>query len=192
MPASPRMADEFECAYVRKDGTRFPVLLAVTALRGGDNDLAGYLMIAADLSERHAMRKMKDEFVSVVSHELRTPLTSIKGALGLLARGVTGALPPKAGEMAQIALTNADRLSRLVDDILDLQRIESGRIAIDMRTCDIADLMKQSAESAPVHRSRIGPPIRAWRCKRIPSLPTLSWAFPYQVGPIIQKFVNNV
>jgi len=93
------------------------------------------------------MRKMKDEFVSVVSHELRTPLTSIKGALGLLARGVTGALPPKAGEMAQIALTNADRLSRLVDDILDLQRIESGRIAMDKRTCDIADLMKQSVES---------------------------------------------
>ncbi len=141
------VADEFECAYIRKDGTRFPVLLAVTALRGGDNDLAGYLMIAADLSDRHAMRKMKDEFVSVVSHELRTPLTSIKGALGLLARGVTGALPPKADEMAQIALTNADRLSRLVDDILDLQRIESGRIAIDMRTCDIADLMRQSVES---------------------------------------------
>ncbi|MBZ5544258.1 MAG: CHASE3 domain-containing protein [Acidobacteriia bacterium] len=141
------VADEFECSYVRKDGTRFPVLLAVTALGGGGNDLAGYLMISADLSEQHAMRKMKDEFVSIVSHELRTPLTSIKGALGLLARGVTGALPPKAGEMAHIALTNADRLSRLVDDILDLQRIESGRIAMDKRTCDIAHLMKQSVES---------------------------------------------
>ena len=141
------VADEFECSYVRKDGTRFPVLLAVTALGGGGNDLAGYLMISADLSEQHAMRKMKDEFVSIVSHELRTPLTSIKGALGLLARGVTGALPPKAGEMAHIALTNADRLSRLVDDILDLQRIESGRIAMDKQTCDIADLMKQSVES---------------------------------------------
>ena len=61
------VADEFECTYVRKDGTRFPVLLAVTALRGGGNDLAGYLMISADLSERHAIRKMKDEFVSVRS-----------------------------------------------------------------------------------------------------------------------------
>ncbi len=141
------VADEFECSYVRKDGTRFPVLLAVTALGGGGNDPAGYLMIAADLSERHAIRKMKDEFVSVVSHELRTPLTSIKGALGLLARGVTGALPPKAGEMAQIALTNADRLSRLVDDVLDLQRIESGRITMDKRPCNIADLVKESTEA---------------------------------------------
>jgi PAS domain S-box-containing protein len=141
------VADEFECTYVRKDGTRFPVLLAVTALRRGSNDLAGYLMIAADLSERLAIRKMKDEFVSVVSHELRTPLTSIKGALGLLAGGVTGVLPPKAGEMAKIAQSNVERLTRLVDDILDLQRIESGRITMDKRPCDIADLIKESAES---------------------------------------------
>ena len=141
------VADEFECTYVRKDGTRFPVLLAVTALGGGDNDPAGYLMVAADLSERHAIRKMKDEFVSVVSHELRTPLTSIKGALGLLAGGVTGALPPKAWEMANIAHSNAERLSRLVEDILDLQRIESGRITMNKRLCDVGDLIKESAES---------------------------------------------
>ncbi|HET7207358.1 MAG TPA: ATP-binding protein, partial [Terriglobales bacterium] len=141
------VADEFECTYVRKDGTRFPVLLAVTALRGGASDLAGYLMIAADLSERQAIRKMKDEFVSVVSHELRTPLTSIKGALGLLVGGVTGTLPPKAGEMAKIAQSNVERLSRLVDDILDLQRIESGRITMDKRPCNIPDLMNESAES---------------------------------------------
>jgi PAS domain S-box-containing protein len=141
------VADEFECTYVRKDGTRFPVLLAVSALRSGANDLSGYLMIAADLSERQAIRKMKDEFVSIVSHELRTPLTSIKGALGLLAGGVTGVLPPKAGEMAKIAHSNAERLSRLVEDILDLQRIESGRITMDKRPCNIADLIKESAES---------------------------------------------
>lgn len=141
------VADEFECTYVRKDGTRFPVLLAVTALRSGANDLSGYLMIAADLSERQAIRKMMDEFVSIVSHELRTPLTSIKGALGLLAGGVTGVLPPKAAEMANIAQGNVERLSRLVNDILDLQRIESGRITMDKRPCNIADLVKESAES---------------------------------------------
>lgn len=141
------VADEFECTYLRKDGTRFPVLLAVTALRSGANDLSGYLMIAADLSERQAIRKMMDEFVSIVSHELRTPLTSIKGALGLLAGGVTGVLPPKAAEMANIAQGNVERLSRLVNDILDLQRIESGRITMDKRPCNIADLVKESAES---------------------------------------------
>jgi PAS domain S-box-containing protein len=139
--------DEFECTYMRKDGTGFPVLLAVTALRSGNDELAGYLMIAADLSERQAVRKMKDEFVSIVSHELRTPLTSIKGALGLLAGGVTGVLPPKAAEMANIAQGNVERLSRLVNDILDLQRIESGRITMDERPCNIADLIQESAEA---------------------------------------------
>lgn len=141
------VADEFECTYVRKDGTRFPVLLGVTALGGGGADPAGYLMVAADLSERHAIRKMKDEFVSVVSHELRTPLTSIKGALGLLAGGATGVLPAKAREMANIAHNNAERLGRLVEDILDLQRIESGRITMDKRPCDIADLIREAADS---------------------------------------------
>ena len=148
--ASYGVADEFESTYVRKDGRRFPVSLSVTALRGGGNVLAGYLMIATDLSEQRAIEKMKDEFVSVVSHELRTPLTSIKGALGLLAGGVTGVLPPKAAEMAQVALSNADRLSRLVDDILDLQRIESGRITMEKQLCNVADLMKESAESVRV------------------------------------------
>jgi PAS domain S-box-containing protein len=150
------VADEFECAYVRKDGTRFPVLLAVTALGGGDNNLAGYLMVAADLSERHAIRKMKDEFVSIVSHELRTPLTSIKGALGLLAGGATGVLPAKAAEMANIAQGNVERLSRLVNDILDLQRIESGRITMDKRFCDVGDLIKASVESVHLVAEREG------------------------------------
>lgn len=140
-------ADEFECSYIRKDGTRFPVSLSITALRTGANDLVGYLMIATDLSEQRAVEKMKSEFVSVVSHELRTPLTSIKGALGLLVGGVTGALPPKAGEMAQIALTNSDRLSRLVDDILDLERIVSGQLTIHKRLCEVAAVMKEAADS---------------------------------------------
>ncbi len=144
------VADEFECTYVRKDGTRFPVSLSITALRTGANDLSGYLMIATDLSEQRAVERMKDEFVSVVSHELRTPLTSIKGALGLLVGGVTGPLPPKAGEMAHIALTNSERLSRLVDDILDLQRIESGQLTINKRVCDVATLMKEAADSVRV------------------------------------------
>jgi PAS domain S-box-containing protein len=147
MKAGEGTADQFECTYVRRDGTRFPVSLSVTALRTGGSSLSGYLVIATDLSEKHAIEKMKDEFVSVVSHELRTPLTSIKGALGLLVGGITGPLPLKAGEMAQVALNNSDRLSRLVDDILDLQRIESGRLTMDRRPNDVAALMKESAES---------------------------------------------
>ena len=181
MKARYGIADAFECTYVRKDGTQFPVSLSVTALRGESDNLAGYLMIAADLSERRAIERMKDEFVSVVSHELRTPLTSIKGALGLLAGGVTGTLPPKAEEMAQIARSNADRLSHLVDDILDLQRIESGRITLEKRSCDVAKLMKDSVESVHLVAESEG--------VAIAMLP-LSAAIRVDPGRIVQALVN--
>lgn len=144
------VADEIDCTYVRKDGTRFPVSLSVTALRSEAEDLSGYLMITTDLSERRAIEKMKDEFVSVVSHELRTPLTSIKGALGLLSGGVTGQLPAAAEKMLRLALNNTDRLTRLVNDILDFERLESGQIAMETQESDTAQLMRESAESVQV------------------------------------------
>ena len=76
---------------------------------------------------------MKDEFISTVSHELRTPLTSIRGALGLLSSGVMGELNEKAGNLLRIASSNTDRLVRLINDILDLERMESGRAPLHFR-----------------------------------------------------------
>ncbi len=150
MKAKYGIADEIECTYVRKDGTGFPVSLSVTALRSEGEGLAGYLMIAADLSERRVIEKMKDEFLSVVNHELRTPLTSIKGALGLLSGGVTGKLPAAAEKMVQLALNNTDRLTRLVSDILDFERMESGQITMETQISDAAQLMRESTESVHV------------------------------------------
>ncbi len=142
--------DSIECSYVRKNGERFPVSLSVTALRNEAGELSGYLMIATDISERRKVERMKDEFVSVVSHELRTPLTSIKGALGLLAGGAVGTLPESGRRMLQLALNNTERLTRLVNDILDLDRIESGRLALHKETYAVAALMRESASSVRV------------------------------------------
>ena len=72
---------------------------------------------------------MKNEFLSVVSHELRTPLTSIRGSLGLLAGGRLGELPERAASLVDIAVQNSERLTRLINDLLDIERIESGRRA---------------------------------------------------------------
>lgn len=80
----------------------------------------------ADIEERKRLERAKDEFVATVSHELRTPLTSIRGALGLLDGGVAGVLPHDAVELVQVALSGAERLSRLVDDVLNLAKLESG------------------------------------------------------------------
>lgn len=91
----------------------------------------GYVCTYADVTDRKRMEILKDAFVSTVSHELRTPLTAIRGALGLLAGGAVGTIPKKAKTMIDIAHTNCQRLARLTDDILDLEKIESGNI--DMR-----------------------------------------------------------
>jgi signal transduction histidine kinase len=89
---------------------------------------------------------MKDEFVSVVGHELRTPLTSIRGSLGLLAGGVLGERPEQAERMLGIAIANVDRLDRLVNDILDLERIESGRLDFERSPQRARDLFGQTQQ----------------------------------------------
>ena len=95
---------------------------------------------------RQEVERMKDEFVSVVSHELRTPLTSIRGALGLLAGGrVTD--PEKSQRMLNIAVTNTDRLVRLINNILDIERMESGRISMEKVDCGVAALMTSAADA---------------------------------------------
>jgi signal transduction histidine kinase len=86
-----------------------------------------------ELSQRSALDSLKDEFVSTVSHELRTPLTSIRGALGLLSSGVLGNVDAQAKNLLRIALTNTERLIRLINDILDLQRMDSGRSVLQVR-----------------------------------------------------------
>ena len=93
----------------RSDGVCIPVEYTCTPIRERD-EIAGAVVTFRDITKRIAVDRMKDEFVSVVSHELRTPLTSIRGSLGLIAGGVMGVLPEKAQHMADIAVTNADRL----------------------------------------------------------------------------------
>ena len=99
------------------------------------------------LSERSQLDTLKDEFISTVSHELRTPLTSIRGALGLLSSGIIGDVDAKAQNLLRIAVTNTDRLIRLINDILDLERMESGRAPLQVRRCSLNDLAQQAIET---------------------------------------------
>jgi signal transduction histidine kinase len=99
------------------------------------------------LNRRSALDDLKDEFVSTVSHELRTPLTSIRGALGLLSSGLVGNMETKAQKLLRIALTNTDRLVRLINDILDLERMESGRAPLQLRRCALAELLQQAVDT---------------------------------------------
>jgi PAS domain S-box-containing protein len=98
-------------------------------------------------AERQAVERMKNEFVSTVSHELRTPLTSIRGSLGLLAGGAIGPLPPMASEMVSIAHTNSERLIRLINDILDLEKMESGKLDFQLEPLELGTLVTQAAQA---------------------------------------------
>jgi signal transduction histidine kinase len=98
----------------------------------------------SDVTDQREIDRMKSEFISVVSHEMRTPLTSIKGALGLIASGVTGELSDAAQKMIDIAAANTDRLIRLVSDTLDLERIESGRIALVRVDVELGEVLREA------------------------------------------------
>jgi PAS domain S-box-containing protein len=130
----------------RKDGTSFPAEYHIAPIRDGEGGLTGMTYTFRDMTERRAVQKMKDEFVSTVSHELRTPLTSIRGALGLLSSGMMGNVAPKGQRMLEIAVSNTDRLVRLINDILDLERIGSGKHELSRTLVDVLDLMNAAAD----------------------------------------------
>lgn len=97
-----------------------------------------------DITERKRLAMLKDQFVSTVSHELRTPLTSIRGALGLILGNTVGEPPPKMLNMLQIANQNSQRLLRIVNDILDLQKIEANQLEYHFQPVDAAELLRHA------------------------------------------------
>jgi PAS domain S-box-containing protein len=129
----------------REDGTSFPIECE-TAPVSVAGRVVGSVVTFRDVSRRRAVEQMKDELISVVSHELRTPLTSIRSALGLLDSGVVGAVPEKGQRMLQIAVKNTDRLIRLINDTLDLERVNSGEFRMERVVCDAGELMLQAAD----------------------------------------------
>jgi len=116
--------------------------------------------VARDISERKRVERMKTDFISLVSHELRTPLTSIRGALGLVAGGVAGELPETARGLVDIASRNSDRLARLVNDILDVERIESEQMGFRLAPQDLAALAKQAVEANQTYGHLYGVSLR--------------------------------
>ncbi|MGJ5180132.1 ATP-binding protein [Bradyrhizobium oligotrophicum] len=125
----------------RKDGTEFPIEVGLNPIRAGQGLMI--LSVVVDASERRRAERLKDEFVATVSHELRTPLTSITGSLGLLVGCWSGKIPEPAARLLTIAHANSERLGRLVNDILDMEKIEAGHITFNLRRVDIRSLVAQ-------------------------------------------------
>jgi PAS domain S-box-containing protein len=129
----------------RKSGEVFPFELSLFEFRTPEGRRFGGSV--RDVSESREVERLKKEFVATVSHELRTPLTSIRGSLGLLAGGVLGKLPPEAAEVVAVAERNVIRLVRLINDILDLERLDTGRIEMKFETLTLASVFERSLEA---------------------------------------------
>ncbi|HVH48786.1 MAG TPA: CHASE3 domain-containing protein [Sphingomicrobium sp.] len=130
----------------RQDGTAFPLEVSVSPVPLLEETL--FLAVIRDISERREVEQMKGEFVATVSHELRTPLTSIAGSLGLISGGAAGEVPPKIARLIEIAHSNAARLVRLINDILDIEKIEAGRMPFEVRPVPLAPLLDEAVRQS--------------------------------------------
>jgi PAS domain S-box-containing protein len=130
---------------LRKDGSHIELEISARPIR--IEGKKARVTAIRDITKRHQMEKMKDEFVSVVSHELRTPLTSIHGALSLMANGVAGPLSEPAQAMVDVASRNTRRLLALINDLLDIQKIEAGKMAFRKINVDLTALIETTLQS---------------------------------------------
>jgi len=135
-----------EMDYTKRDGTRLPVEITAAPNSGAEGS-HGAVVVFRDITERHVMEQMKQQFVSAVSHELRTPLTAIRGSLELLADGAAGELPVSAQQIVAMAERGGERLTRLVNDIIDIERLEAGSFSVEPSPQDVPALVEATVNS---------------------------------------------
>lgn len=119
------------------------IRLYCRGIQSEDGEILGGVSIMEDITEDKKVERLKSEFVSTVSHELRTPLTAIRGAVGLLNEGVVGELPNEARKLAEISEVNTNRLLMLIDDILDISKIELGELSYDFHIMDVRRFLEE-------------------------------------------------
>lgn len=134
----------FEIMLQQSGNVGVPILVGLSHLENSEREWVAFAM---DISDRLRMNRLKTEFISVVSHELRTPLTSIRGSLSLLESGVSGALPKQAEHLIRIAHNNSKRLITLVNDILDMDKLASGKMIFKSEAIDLVALVQMAIES---------------------------------------------
>jgi PAS domain S-box-containing protein len=146
---SGRPVSSLEDVYVTKDGERFPVEVTASPL-AKDINARGAVVVFRDVTQRQEVDRLKNEFVSMVSHELKTPLTAIRGSLGLLAGGALGELASPATRMVEIAMDSSERLTRMINQILDLERIESGTMPTEIGHHPAKELIESATDQIAI------------------------------------------
>ncbi len=178
----------------RKDGAMIDVALAVSPINDKVGDVSGFLHLARDITEKkryeqrlRELDKMKSDFVSNVSHELRTPLTAIKGSVDNMLDGITGQLNEKQDRYLARIKSNADRLTRLINNVLDLSRIEAGKIDLKSAYLSLVTLAQEVAESIrPVATEKlISLEVAS------PDISATAWADRDKITQVLMNLVGN-
>jgi PAS domain S-box-containing protein len=165
------------------DGRVFPILASGAPLKNELGHIAGCIVAFQDIAKMREVDRLKDEFVSIVSHELRTPLTSIRGSVQLVLDDEKAVTGDEHRTLLQIALNNCERLVRIINDILDVSKIESGNLVLRKKAAHVADLIRQSVDV-------VGGPARAAGVSLEVTVPAN--IRPVMVDPdrIVQALVN--
>lgn len=135
----------YELAIRKTDGSTYPAIMQGVKIYDASGRSLVWTLIE-DISERKRVDRMKNEFIATVSHELRTPLTSIAGSLGLLAGGSLGQLPKQIDRMVSIAHRNSEQLKQLVDDLLDIEKLISGKMTMNTAHEPLVPVIEESIE----------------------------------------------
>ncbi|MEA5550369.1 response regulator [Anabaena cylindrica UHCC 0172] len=178
-----RMGERRELFGRHKDGNEFPAEASISKLDIGSECV--YTVILRDITERKKIERMKDEFVSVVSHELRTPLTSIHGSLGMLASGLLPTNSEQGKRLLQIATDSTDRLMRLINDILDIERIESGKVKMERENCNLDEIISSALNIMQPLANKAGVSLS------ISSLSVQLWADPDRIIQTLTNLLSN-
>ncbi len=141
-----RRSTSAELLNYTKAGEPYWINLNLSPVIDADGRLERFISVQADTTERRRVERMKTQFVSTVSHELRTPLTSINGALGLLAGGVAGPMSEQATRLLAIALKNGERLTLLINDLLDMEKLIEGGLPMDSKVQPLLPIIEMAIE----------------------------------------------
>lgn len=180
-------ADVREWTWLRSDGRPVPVELSVTKRVAEDGRTQGYLFVASDVTKQLEVARLKDEFVGLISHELRTPLSSILGYLELMRDDDVHPLSDEQLQYLSVAERNANRLLRLVGDLLFTAQVESGRFPLDSRDTPLAAIVSASVETGRPMADAAGVELR----QELPDDPLIVHGDPVRLGQAVDNLISN-
>ncbi len=177
---------QMEKRYIDSDGALIHGILSVSLVRDSRGWPMHFVLQIQDISALKHMETLKDEFVSTVSHELRTPLTSISGALGLVCGGVLGEVPESMQEMLSVASNNALRLSALINDLLDMEKLVAGKMNFSFHEVDLTALLDEALITMESYAAPLAITIR-----RVGTAPARISVDPMRLGQVLSNLLSN-